>query len=528
MRSSRSDTCAMLVDRAVADDGAVTVLTALLLASALLFFGAIVVDAGYLFDARAQLQAAADAGALAGCRELIATGDAGAAQAVARAAAIENAQGPGRGLTVTDVSVDMSDWSVQVVVGNDARTFFSRRLAGGGAGALTRRVVAAARARREALTGGRYLVPWAIPVLRNVDRVEVGVGGVRYALGGGAGVWSGTVPIPAPGADLEVHVINAHGIDEVLTAPAPAARVSVAVTGYPFSGIWLSGDYFPTDAPSAPVITARTAEPQTRVRAWVDGKTYEMAGSGGGTVWTVQVPLSGLDFADDLLTVFPVDLWVGNGGRDRTVDAYLHARRSTHPVANVSASPLVTAPGGSASVQVDLAGFDPVTTVPGQLYTLRVGSPSGMVGNYGELNFNKIVHNPGDPPDPPGVVPSGNRYYEWTAYGYPGGIHVGDVIEMSPGTSGANTRKALDQRAALADPAEGLVVAVPIVEKLEDKGGGAYDVVVVGFAAFRITSYDGKGDVSGEFIEYVANPSTFGGAGGGATGIYAPRLVNPR
>lgn len=512
------------------DDGGVTVLVAVLLSFALLFFGAIVVDAGMLYDVRAQLQSAADAGALEGCRVLAATDDVAQADAAARAAALENAVGPGANLVVTAVNIDAANYEVQVEVGAQAGMFFSQRQAGGAAGPATRPVVAIARARRQQLTGGRYLVPWAIPIIRNVERVEVWANGVPYILSRtGDNTYEGDVPVSSS-TDLELHAFNIYGVDETLIddasgKAAPAVHVSTLASGYPFTDIDLSSDYASSDAVVWPTITVRTSKPETRVRAWFDGTTVNLTNVSGGTVWSAQLPAQSV--TNDLLRSYPVDLWVGTGARDRNVDAYVHVRRSTNPVMQVTADPMVVAPGGTTHVVAEMSDFDPESSLVGLEYTLRVGSPSSLCGNFGELNYNTITHVAGDPADPVGVVPSGNHYYDWTVNGYPGGVHVGDLIGLSPGGSGSNTLRALEERQSLLQPGEPLVVEVPIVEKYEDKKGGTYQVIVLAFASFEVTSFNKDGDVEGVFIQYIANPSTWGGSGG-TTGIYAARLVPPQ
>src|SRR5512140_3223154 len=90
--------------RIAEDEGAVAVIVAVLLVVFLLL-AALAVDLGYFFNVRRQLQSAADAGALAGCLELGATGDAGAADAAARSYAVANAVAPADGLAVTGVEV---------------------------------------------------------------------------------------------------------------------------------------------------------------------------------------------------------------------------------------------------------------------------------------------------------------------------------------------------------------------------------------------------------------------------------------
>jgi hypothetical protein len=150
-----------------------------------------------------------------------------------------------------------------------------------------------------------------------------------------------------------------------------------------------------------------------------------------------------------------------------------------------------------------------------------------MGGNFAELNYNRITHLGTCPPDLPGTVKAGVNYYDNVVNGYSGGVHVGDIIETSPGGTGSNTRRALDDRAAKLPPGAPLIVTLPVVEKIEDKYNGSYAVVVKAFAAFKIVGYDGHGDALGEFIKYIANPSDFASDPEGGVGIYAPRLVNP-
>lgn len=512
------------------DKGAIAVLVAVLVV-AFVALSAIVVDTGYLYDTRRELQASAEAGALAGCQELILSGDAGAARACAvEYANLSARKGPVKALEVRSVDIDTGDNSVRVVVAQQAPMFFSRMF-----GPATRPVQAAAKARAWQLKGGRYLVPWAIPIVKTVDRVEAWTGAGSSTLlaeGGDPLQYSGYLSAPAGGStDVFVRVYNEYNVPELLvessgskTDDAPAGRIVVADASAPFTSITLSNDYFPSDEPVYCVIRAQTTEPQTDVRISIGGSDARMSASDGtGMSWEHGV---GLSAQDDPLTLVPVTLSIG-GKKGASASVYIHIRRSTLPVQRVEVTPIVAGPGGSVRVDVWLNDFDPTTAVPGQHYTLRVSPQGNLGGNFGELNFNKITHHGDCPANMPGVVKPGVNYYDNVVAGYPGGVHVGDIIEMSPGGSGSNTDRALDERASRLSPGEELVVAVPIVEKYEDKNNGSYEVVVVGFAAFRITQYDGKGDVVGEFIEYLANPSEFDPNAGGNGGIYAPRLVNP-
>lgn len=520
-----------LMGRLKDDSGVSAVIVAVFITVAV-GMAAVVVDVGYLYDTRRQLQAAADAAALAGCQELIMSADAGNAETAARDYADRNAVGPAAGLTVASVSVDMDEWSVRVGVSKDSPAFFSRIF-----GDASHQVAAAAKAKRWRLSGARYLVPWAIPILREVDRVEALVVNGKDVISSTDLSASGldyTGSLAAPGSsggyDVLLRIWNQYGVPEYMidssnNKETAVGRIVVPDGDHPFTSVSLSEDFIASDDFSYPVLTVRTVEPQAKVWVKLDKVKHSMTDAGGGTLWTYTIQPGDVDDGDDLLRTYECNVYVGSKA-DKLIDAYLHVRRSTHPVGVVAVSPTVSAAGGTVFVQVTLNEFDPTTAVPGQTYTLRVGSDSGENGNYCELNYNKIVHS-GDCPDDPGGIKPGNNYYDWTAYGYPGGIHVGDLIDTSPGVSGANTEKALDERLANLQPGEDMVIVAPVVEKYEDKGGGAYQVIVDGFAAFRITRYEKDATVEGEFIEYVANPSEYTADPGSGGGAYAPRLVNP-
>ncbi len=520
----------LIVRRGRDDSGAVAVTVAIFVI-AFVALSAIVVDVGYMYDTRRQLQAIAESAALAGCQELIATQDAGAADSVARAYANLNTDdGPVDGLTIESVDVDMTEGSVRVVVAQQAPAFFSRMF-----GPATNDVRAAAKARKWALAGGRYVVPWAIPTIRSIDYVEAAIvddkGNVISStnLGEtGTFTFGGIVNAPvAPGGyDVRVRIYNSYGIPELLydstnVKEAPAGRVTVG--GTTFTSVTLSDDYV-TLGEGLPVLSVVTAAPEASVSVDVAGKKRVMTTT-DDIHWSYAIQAHDVDWEADLLRVYELDVFTG--GKGDGVDAYLHVARSTHPIEVITATPGVVAAGGSVAVSVELSEFYPTTAVPGQTYVLRVGSPAGLAGNYGELNFSKLVHTSDCPPDPYDPK-AGNNYFDWTAYGYEGGIHLDDVIELSPGTSGINTQKALDERASRLLPGEDLIVAVPVVERYVEKTGGAYDVIVVNFAAFKILSYDKSGGVTGEFQQYIANPSSYEpDPGGDPNAIYAARLVNP-
>jgi len=523
------------------DDGAVAVIVAVSL-TMIFALAALAIDVGYWYDTRHQLQAAADAGALAGCSVLIESADPGAAQAAARDYAQRNANGAGVNLTVDDVVVDSGaePWSVKVIVGRAVPAWFSRVIGGS-----ARTVHADAKAQKTPLTGARYLVPWGIPIIRDadLDRVEARlvdssgstVSGPIVLSGAGARTWQGSLSAPAAsgGYDVRVNAYNVYGVVEWVgdsKGEQPASRVMVDSSEYPFSAISLDDDYAASDDSPAIRVRVRTKEAQPKV--WLKvGKKSKVLMSGSDTSWSYTITDADISFDDGFLETYPLDVFVGNSA-DGLVDAYVHVRRSTYPFESSESDPGVVSPGGAVNISVTFNEFDPTSLVEGQLYTLRVGSDGVETGNFGELNFGGIQHNTGHnlaacPPDPAGV-PLGNNVRDWVESGYGGGVHIGDILPLSPGKSGWVPRVVEDRIAEYGD-----IVIVPVVAKYQQKAGGAYDVIVRAFAAMRIVEFGSsggsKGLVEAEFIEYVATPSSYGtpGSGSGGSTTYAARLVNP-
>lgn len=513
------------------ESGAVVVIVAIVMA-VLLGLAAVAVDQGYLFDTRHQLQAAADAAALAGCSTLIETSNAGQADAAARDYAARNASGAGSGLTVDAVNVDMAvePWSVRVAVSRPVPAWFA-----GIFGVNSTTVRAVAKAEKQPLTGARRLMPWGLPIILEDDVVEVravlvdaGGSPVSSTVLGHTGTrhWSGAVAAPAAraGYDLRVALVTQYAGGSTITewvgdskGPQSAARVVVPPTDYPFSAVSVENDYGASDESFAITVRATTVAPATKVTIST-AKKSNVAMTGSGTSWSATLTSADLPFDDGFLDTYPLDIYTG-AKADGFVDAYAHVRRSSYPVSFVTAAPGVATPGSGVAVDVELNDFNPSVLVPGQIYTLRVGPDGVETGNFGEVNYNKIVHQPGCTADPVGVD-LGSNVRDWVAEGYGGAVHIGDIIPLSPGNSGWTDRVVADRIAKY-----GNVILMPIVAKYQEKSGGSYDVIVRAFGAFRVTQIDST-TVRGEFIEYVATPSSYGTPGGGGT-VFQARLVNP-
>lgn len=514
------------------ETGASAVIVALMLV-VLVMLSALVVDVGYWYDVKRQLQSAADAGALAGCYTLIKTDDHAAADSEARAYAIENDYRPADGMVVQ--SVEVTDEYVRVTTAKDAPPWLAW-VFGNGAEHIT----AVAKAQRWPLAGARRLVPWALPIIDEVDRVEVALvtpaGAVVHTqnlAAVGDRDYSGVVPVPGPGRyDVRIRVYNMFGVYETFRdsqnhSDAFAARITSLASSPTVTDISVTPECVTAESPEYPVvIEVKTSTPQTAMGVEVGGRKHQMANANGlGTLWRYSITAASGDLvpSDALCTPVPLDIYVGNAA-DRTIDAYVIMRRSSHVIEDFDVSPLVSAAGGSMTVAVRLQEYAAHAN-DGRIYTLRVDPQAGEVGNYCELNFKSIQHQPTCPPDPADAI-YGNSYYDWVLEGWAGGVHVGDIIPTSPGNSGANTARALDRRFAGLPPEE-WVVDVPVVEKVQDKGG-QYDVAVVNFASFLVHSYTSKGEVRGEFLEYVGLQGGWSPGGGHPRyWVDAPRLVEP-
>ncbi|MHB1341435.1 MAG: pilus assembly protein TadG-related protein [Coriobacteriia bacterium] len=510
------------------EGGAVAVVVALVMVI-LIGLTAFAVDAGYLYSIRRQLQSAADAAALAGCRILIDGGDEAAAMAEAQEYATLNAVAPGDALVMVTTSpqTEVTDTYVQVTVEKDTELFFARIFS---KDATT--VRASARAQVAYLTGMQGIVPWALPIL-HANRVTARLGsGPEFDLyDAGSGLWSGAVDVPAGaqtnGLPLTVTAYNAQtaypdgtsdypeGVPETLFG---AGSEWVRATDAPIVDVWLD-DCMVTAGTDSSVTLYVTAPIATKPPgARFAGKNHVLtpvADTPG--LWSISlaVPVS-----DDLKASYPIDVSVD--GFSVTDAAYLVVRRSTYPIIDVSLSPTVQTAGsvGAATVSVQLNDY-----VYGREYELKVVGGAGEVGNFCALDLTTVKHTPYwmhpqhpsefDPTTDPDYDPP--CYYNYLAKELPFSIHIGDTIWTQPGVlSGPTTERSLDERFAgdmmtfalwsstTPRPPTRRIVYVPVVEKLQETTGQT-PMRVVSFAAFFVDPESNikKDSIIGTFIEYV-------------------------
>lgn len=549
----------------VRNDCGATAVTVALTFTVIVLFSVVVTDAGFLFAVRRQAQAAADAASLAGCQTLIDTDSAAAAEAAAQDYMTKNAVRPAEGLGIETIEVG-ADY-VQVTVLKQSPLFFARLL-----GLFDTPVRASARAQAEAIGGSRVLVPWGLPIIvaeraeaQLVDSSGSSVGPPLDLAKSGNFEFSGlmTAPGSVGSYGVQVRIFNKFGVFETLLDGPKVASAGAVVVGSPFEYVRLSESFLTNETPELPVIlTVKTtadlaANESVKVNlgSGGSGQDIKLNATGQPREYAVSLGASRISSGHEMFRQIPLDVYVDRPGGGNVakpgqgvVDAFINLRRSTHVIEDVDvgvSGNSIAAPGQSVPVKVSVHDYD-YHSFDGTIYSLRQDATGGETGNFGEVNYDSITHNPGDPTNPPGLdLGSGNQYAPWTAYGYLGGVHIGDVIKLSPGMSGQNTQKALDVRFlginsgslkgnGTVVPSDQWVVHVPIVQRTADKDSatGAYYVEVVDFASFLVTAYGQKGQTevekghtTGHFIEYTGPPHGWLPGGSGAK---APRLVVPQ
>ena len=549
--------------RYVTDDrGAVAVTVAILLV-VLVLFAAIAVDLGYLFTAKRQLQTAADAAALAGCRVLIDGGNEGEVREESRVyAEDENANNPGDDLYVELTETDMATY-VQVTVAKDAPLFFGRLIA------PSSMVRAVARAEVAYVAGLGGVMPWGLLVSRS-NPVTVSLGGgpeVELSSAGG-GLWTGTIQASdvrrEAGYPLRVTLWNSQTYpDPGLISAYPdgvpqmlenAAAVVVPPDPCPIKDLWLD-----------PPVVLPGQSFTLHVRSITQPQRESITPGAGGTwvamtqgdlldpltglrdyTWTSTAPgeveLNAVVVSQKISVRAPFSSSAPPGGNAPfegvTLDpaAYLIVRRSSYPILNVrlgsEGNPeYFVQPNATIPVSVRINDF-----YYGERYPMRLDSGAGTVGNFGAIDLSTIRHTPywqlSDPLEYV-VEPNVDQqsiYLNALRTPFPYVIHIGDSVwSLQLVSTGAAAEGALTERfdgdnrtwdqwqADLADEdptndSSKRIVLVPILELMctEDYPTGApvgwipYRVVSLAYFFIEETPTSGsENTIVGRFIEYA-------------------------
>lgn len=517
------------------ESGAVLIIVTLMV---MFFLGlsAVVVDAGYWYDMRRQLQAAADAGATAGTVDMILEKDDATIDGTARDYALKNAVTPVVDIDRDAIEVDViGGEGVKVTVAHEAPLFFARLFTD-----EPFIIKAQAKAIMQPISAGIGLVPLALPIIEEASMVTVRrPDGTEVQLSDDDkdGTWEGNISFSQPankrGYGLDVIAYNGQtkypdggdvgplptysykGVPDEITQ---AATVFVQNPGGPITGVSLEPLVLTFDDPTSPktatLSVAATEEPRATSRG--SGPEIGTFSEDSPGLWTatVEIPKS----ADDLIQTYGIDVETTSGGR--LVDAaVLVVRRSTYPIENVVLnSSTFFNPGGSNQLSVSVTLHEYVV---GELYVLKVPGGGGQIGNFMYLDFWRIKH-----PDlwrcnalPNEYTPEGPRSVRtFLGKPFPHAVHMapeGDTICTQTGGATGQLWQGLDERFGgdevpysvwrIDRPPTKRVIYVPVVESLEIPKG-EYPVRVVRFASFYVEPRTGgvKSPLRGYFINYVA------------------------
>ncbi len=503
--------------------GAVAVIVALLM-TVFVGFAAFVVDIGYTYEMRRQLQSAADAAALAGMIEKIQGADeAGVLDVAGEFAGYNDKIDQSETLELlpfpyTEVTEDY----VKIGVTKDVHFFFAPIW-----NLHKEDVAAQAKAKRVYVTGARDMVPWGVNTIRAEDMVVRLEGTEKWFSRPpeGSDSWSALISAPAaPQKDgylIDLSIVNSQGF-ETLEPAVGAAGVHAPddlVTDVYLDDNVLPPPDDPTKLSTKLWVESVAGPPQ---RAVVGGTTYPGSDFrldvATGLYW---VPIIAPP-ADGPLKSYAVDVRVGNESYNNVARLIVRTRNS--PIEDISFSQLhFGAGGGDILITVEMRDLE-----YGEQYALKIGD-TPEAGNFGSLDFTKVFH----PPHPPnfqydqednhGAVPGSEGYLYFVENSYNDVIHIGDHIFTYTGDRGGPTERALESRIGdcghtleswlVNKPADcGRLVTVPIVEQIT-KAAGSKPVYVYGIAEFFIegdVETDGgvKVDIVGTFIRYVKGGGT--------------------
>lgn len=517
------------MNRHIRDDAGAVAVTVAIMVIVFVAISALVVDLGYWYTVRRQLQAGADAAALAGCQYLAQEKSDTEIWAIVEEFAAHNDVIPVEGVTVVEPSPggqsDIGDDYVKVTVRTESPSFFARVFDWESA-----TIAAQSVAEVGYLAGARQPVPWALPILEVTKLVATvdGYGDVELSEQSD-GTWTGLLPFGASSRSVDLAAYNdqmldpayPEGVPEVMSDVANLVRIPVTSR---IADVRMQAN----------TVTSGYGE---SIRVYVDTKApLESGESIVAHIGKRDVTFTQLDpttFTGSITVPDTDDLWASSGFAIAIVKSkkdvesiptpfLVSVRRSTHPILDVRVSPVAAPDGVSTSARIDVT-LNRYTY--GLRYELKVIGGGGETGNFMSVDFSTIRHepywrHPQDPAEYPGLPGSTSTYYEYVAGTAPYDfiLHIGDTVWTQTGNmSGPQTRSALDTRfgsepadfdgwVAAGKPGSRRLIYVPITQKVQTTTGQS-PLRVVSFATFyveEVVNDSGGALVRGRFVEYTA------------------------
>lgn len=491
------------------DDAGAVAVTFALVFLVLVGVAALAVDVGFWYTAKRQLQSAADAAALAGCREL----SEGSGTTAIEGAVDEYAEGnfttplgaaPVSRVAETEVGGDY----VKVTCETDAPVFLSHWLLNSG----TTLIRAQSVAKIGYLGGANAPVPFGLTILR--------VGDLSGRLGESAwldftedtdGYWSRTFSSANPGP-LDLRATNAQGFTEEFPG-------LVSVGALTAGGRIVSMDVDST--------TLTEGDGSVHVRVRLSSALVSpdrLRASAGGTEVDLTLRASGA-YEADVPVEYPAKLHpygnqtltvtVGEKKAEETVSCTLLLRPSSYVFQDVQAHPAAVAPGDDVRVDVKTLDFDYDVQ-----YELKVeGGEAITPGSFGALAFATLDHSECGYPDTPDAPlgPGASAFEEYIVGDLEFAVHIEDMVDVEPGNMAQSASKGLRDRVqgldmltlaeweAAGRPNTKQVLIVPVIERMQEVLGRK-PVRIVAFATFLLEEPlpNQKEPVVGRFVEWTA------------------------
>ncbi|MHB8842341.1 MAG: pilus assembly protein TadG-related protein [Candidatus Aquicultor sp.] len=524
------------------ENGAVAVIVAILMI-VFLGFTALVVDVGYLYEIRHQLQSAADAAALAGCQEMIMQAKDPNVVSLSEAVARDYALNKNLASEATP-TVNLNEQSVTVTTGRTVDLFFAKIFNIFSPGKYNNGFVRAiAKAEVAYLVGVKDLDPMGVPnpkpkeVYVNVVDLSSGVTVYRNKLGGGNFVndifeYSGTIPSLADGKyRVDISRVNNQGFEEFLQGASALVVGSNGALGE----VNVDENFVKANVATAIAITAHVSGSPSKVEAYwpkPNGNgSYSVALSDQGSgvykaTTTVNLPASDSGYMAYPITIKIDDTTVLPSGGS---GAYIVARDPSEEITDVDLGVNYVSTGSSVSVNVKIQGFEYE-----KLYTLFLDNGTSPGNYYGlDLDYKEFGSGTGLPDSPTGGQGNGSggdafrdaiagelhadpyasshptHYYEigdyvWTKTGAMVGP-LGQGISTRIGSDSCTW----DMWKSNTTPHESRnqcprLITVPLVEETTYEAiNGRSKVAIVGFAQFFIENPPNGGELQGRFMEYV-------------------------
>jgi len=487
----------------VSDDTGAVAVTFAIVFLVLVAFAALAVDVGFWYTAKRQLQSAADAAALAGCRELAEDADSAIITQAAETFGGANFTVPLDAAPVSRVAeTEIGSDYVKVTCETDAPVFLAHFLLNSG----TTLIRAQSVAKVGFLAGGRGPVPWGLAIL-DVGEMSATLGGESRALSPDDDYWRTTFSEGRTGA-LDITAVNSRGYEGTF-------EDLIGVGALPSTGRIVEIDVDRSTLTSGVHGTVRV-QVQLASALATGGSVTATIGKKGPAVTlspitetlyrgTVSVGTTG-----EAWVPLECEVEVKEGSEKQTAGFQLMLRRSSYILQDVDVHPVAILPTVSVTVRVKTLDFE-----YGVPYELKVAGGTGEYGNFQALALGVIDHSECGHADDVTNDPGGDDYRENIVGNDDIHVHLLDIIDTEPGNMTGPTKQGINERLtpplmtleeweAAGRPDTKQVCIVPIVELIEEITGRSR-VQVVSFATFFLEStLEGNDTVRGRFIEWTA------------------------